>query len=393
MMGCKASWEQAYFDAVIDRTGTACEKWDERQAVFGRPDVIPLWVADMDFACAPSIVEALKARVAHPIYGYTDDIAGNRTAEVGFLQRRFGLTVDPAWILPSPSVVDSMLFSLYALTAPGERVLIQPPVYGPFRETVLRAGRTVAESPLVETGEGWKMDFSSLEAAFKSGVKCMFLCSPHNPVGRVWTRAELETLAGLAKAYGVRIIADEIHAAFTFAPHVHTPVRTLLPDAIMLTSATKAFNIAGLRQSSIIVSDEGARTALQKVMHAVNADHPNLFAMVAQRAAYEGGEPWLDGCVDYIRENRDMAYAFFAGRLPEVGLHLLEGTYLMWLDMRKTGVEHGVLFRRLIDVGGVGLNTGLFFGEQGRGFFRLNLATQRQNVQAGLEGIERALRS
>ena len=385
--------DRAYFDAIIDRAGTACEKWDGRETVFGRKDVIPLWVADMDFACAPGIVEALKARAAHPIYGYTDDVAENRLAEVNFLKRRFDLTVEPEWILSSPSVVDSMLFSLYALTAPGERVLIQPPVYGPFRETILRSGRAVAESPLLETAEGWKMDFASLEAAFKSGIKCMFLCSPHNPVGRVWTRAELEELASLVKAYKVRVIADEIHASFTFAPHVHTPLRTLLPDAIMLTSATKAFNIAGVRQSSIIVSDEEAREALQKEMHSVNADHPNLFAMVAQRAAYETGDEWLDGCVDYIRENRDLVCAFMAERLPEVSMPPLEGTYLMWLDMRKTGMEHEALFRRLIDVGGVGLNTGLFFGEQGRGFFRLNLATQRANVQAGLEGIERALRS
>ena len=385
--------DRAYFDAFIDRAGTACEKWDGRETVFGRKDVIPLWVADMDFACAPGIVEALKARAAHPIYGYTDDVAENRLAEVNFLKRRFGLAVEPEWILSSPSVVDSMLFSLYALTAPGERVLIQPPVYGPFRETILRSGRAVAESPLLETAEGWKMDFASLEAAFKSGIKCMFLCSPHNPVGRVWTRAELEELAALVKAYKVRVIADEIHASFTFAPHVHTPLRTLLPDAIMLTSATKAFNIAGVRQSSIIVSDEEAREALKKEMHSVNADHPNLFAMVAQRAAYETGDEWLDGCVDYIRENRDLVCAFMAERLPEVSMPPLEGTYLMWLDMRRTGMEHEALFRRLIDVGGVGLNTGLFFGEQGRGFFRLNLATQRQNVQAGLEGIERALRS
>ena len=385
--------DRAYFDAIIDRAGTACEKWDGRETVFGRKDVIPLWVADMDFACAPGIVKALKARAAHPIYGYTDDVAENRLAEVNFLKRRFDLTVEPEWILSCPSVVDSMLFSLYALTAPGERVLIQPPVYGPFRETILRSGRAVAESPLLETAEGWKMDFASLEAAFKSGHKVHVPVQPAQPRGRVWTRAELEQLALLVKAYRVRVIADEIHASFTFAPHVHTPLRTLLPDTIMLTSATKAFNIAGVRQSSIIVSDEEAREALKKEMHSVNADHPNLFAMVAQRAAYETGDEWLDGCVDYIRENRDLVCAFMAERLPEVSMPPLEGTYLMWLDMRRTGIgtrgalppphrrgrrrpQHGPVLRRA-----------------GRGFFRLNLATQRQNVQAGLEGIERALRS
>ena len=384
--------DPSYFDAVIDRAGTACEKWDGRAEVFGRANVIPLWVADMDFACAPEIVEALKARAAHPIYGYTQDEPENRMAEVRFLQRRFGLTVEPDWILQSPSVVDSMLFSLYALTREGERVLIQPPVYGPFRETVLRAGREVAESPLLETDEGWKMDFDGLEAAFQSGVKCMFFCSPHNPVGRVWTRAELERLVALAEKYQVMIVADEIHASFAFAPHVHTPLLTLTSRAVMLTSATKAFNLAGLRQSSVIVPDGEVRARLAKEMHRVNADHPNLFAMAAQRAAYEHGDAWLDGCIDYICENRNLVYDFIGTRLPEISLKPLEGTYLVWLDMRATGVEHEAMFRRLIDVGGVGLNSGLFFGERGRGFFRLNLATQRKNVQAGLEGIERALR-
>ena len=384
--------DPSYFDAVIDRAGTACEKWDGRAEVFGRANVIPLWVADMDFACAPEIVEALKARAAHPIYGYTQDDPENRMAEVRFLQRRFGLTVEPDWILQSPSVVDSMLFSLYALTREGERVLIQPPVYGPFRETVLRAGREVAESPLLETDEGWKMDFDGLEAAFQSGVKCMFFCSPHNPVGRVWTRAELERLVALAEKYQVMIVADEIHASFAFAPHVHTPLLTLTSRAVMLTSATKAFNLAGLRQSSVIVPDGEVRARLAKEMHRVNADHPNLFAMAAQRAAYEHGDAWLDGCIDYICENRNLVYDFIGTRLPETSLKPLEGTYLVWLDMRATGVEHEAMFRRLIDVGGVGLNSGLFFGEKGRGFFRLNLATQRKNIQAGLEGIERALR-
>ena len=384
--------DPSYFDAVIDRAGTACEKWDGRAEVFGRANVIPLWVADMDFACAPEIVEALKARAAHPIYGYTQDDPENRMAEVRFLRRRFGLTVEPDWILQSPSVVDSMLFSLYALTREGERVLIQPPVYGPFRETILRAGREVAESPLLETDEGWKMDFDGLEAAFQSGVKCMFFCSPHNPVGRVWTRAELERLVALAEKYQVMIVADEIHASFAFAPHVHTPLLTLTSRAVMLTSATKAFNLAGLRQSSVIVPDGEVRARLAKEMHRVNADHPNLFAMAAQRAAYEHGDAWLDGCIDYICENRNLVYDFIGTRLPEISLKPLEGTYLVWLDMRATGVEHEAMFRRLIDVGGVGLNSGLFFGEKGRGFFRLNLATQRKNIQAGLEGIERALR-
>ena len=171
----------AYFDAVIDRAGTACEKWDGRKEVFGREDVIPLWVADMDFACSPAIVEALKARAAHPIYGYTQDDAENRRAEVNFLKRRFGLAVEPEWILSSPSVVDSMLFSLYALTAPDERVLIQPPVYGPFRETILRAGRAVAESPLVETAEGWRWTLALWKRRSKAAYAACSSAAPTTP--------------------------------------------------------------------------------------------------------------------------------------------------------------------------------------------------------------------
>ena len=379
-----------FFDEIIDRAGTASEKWDARGEVFGRADVLPLWVADMDFRCAPEIARAIEERARHPIYGYTADVPENREAEAAWLKRRFDLDVDPDWILTSPSVVDSMLYSIEAFTQPGERVLIQPPVYGPFRETVRRLGRLVEESPLVDAPDGYRMDFEGLESAFASGVRFMFLCSPHNPVGRVWTRAELERLFGLADRFGAVIVSDEIHASFAFAPHRHTPCLSLSERAVMLTSATKAFNLAGLRQSSAIVPDPELRQKLKSAIRRFNGDHPNLFAMVAQRAAYALGDEWLDKCRDYIRENRDFAEAFIKERLPEIAFHPLEGTYLMWLDMRGTGVKHEEMFRRLV-AAGVGLNDGLFFGEAGRGHFRLNLAAPRANIEQGLRCVERAL--
>jgi cystathionine beta-lyase len=283
-----------------------------------------------------------------------------------------------------------MLYSIEAFTEPGERVLIQPPVYGPFRETVKRLGRLVEQSPLVDTPDKYRMDFEGLERAFASGVKFMFLCSPHNPVGRVWTRGELEALFGLAGRFGVLIVSDEIHASFAFAPNRHTPCLSISSRAVMLTSATKAFNLAGLRQSSAIVPDPELRGKLQAAIRRFNGDHPNLFGLAAQRAAYELGDAWLDRCVEYIRENRDFAEAFVRERLPEIAFHPLEGTYLMWLDARRTGVAHEELFRRLVDAG-VGLNDGLFFGEAGRGYFRLNLAAPRVNIEKGLLCVERAL--
>lgn len=383
---------RAYFDGEVDRSGTDSEKWDAREAVFGRADVLPLWVADMDLPCAREIVEALTHRAAHPIYGYTEENPRDRLAEAEWLKRRFSVDVEPEWILFSPSVVDSMLFFLTALTQPGDKVVIQPPVYGPFRSTIERTGREVAVNPLRETDEGWRMDFESLEKNFRAGAKAMFLCSPHNPVGRVWTRDELVQVFSLADRYGVRVVSDEIHASFVFDGRRHVSALSLSDRCVMLTSATKAFNLAGLRHSSMVVRDGEARARILETMRLFNADRPNLFGMLAQRTAYEQGDRWLDQCVEYIQRNRDFAEAFFRKNLPEICLHPLEGTYLMWLDMRRRGLEHEEMFRRLIEVGGVGLNDGLFFGEQGRGFFRLNLATQRANLARGLEGIACAWR-
>ncbi len=382
-----------YFDTPIDRAGTACEKWDAREEVFGRADVVPLWVADMDFACAPEIVRALQERVQHPIYGYTANPEENRRAEANWLRCHFGIAAEADWILTSPSVVDSMLYSIDAFTEAGDRVLIQPPVYGPFFETVKRLGRAVEESPLLNTPDGWRMDFEGLERAFESGVRLMFLCSPHNPVGRVWTREELSRLFEIANRYGALIVSDEIHASFAFEPHRHTSCLNICERSVMLSSATKAFNVAGIRQSSAIVPDAQLRKELRRSIARFNGDHPGLFAMTAQRAAYEHGDAWLSLCLDYIRENRDYAVKFIETQLPELKLHELEGTYLLWIDARGAGFGHEQLFRRLIEIGGIGINSGLFFGEAGRGYFRMNLATQRANVEKGMLGLERALRA
>ena len=380
-----------YFDFVPDRTGTDCEKWDARESVFHKADVIPLWVADMDLPCAEEIVQAMTDRARHPIYGYTEENPRDKLAEVDWLYRRFHLHVEPEWILFSPSVVDSMLFCLRALTQPEDLIVIQTPVYGPFRETVLRTGRKLAENPLLETPQGWKMDLQGLEQIFRAGAKMLFLCSPHNPVGRVWTREELSALNDLTERYGVTVVSDEIHASFTFDGRKNFPFLRLSQRAIMLTSATKAFNLAGLRHSSMLVPDARLREKLLCETHSVNADRPNLFGALAQRTAYDKGDAWLDACVGYIQHNRDIAEKFFSERVPRIQFHPLEGTYLMWLDLRGIPLSHEALFRRLVEVGNVGLNDGLFFGEAGRKHFRLNLATQTEILLRGLEGIERAI--
>ena len=248
---------RAYLDAPIDRRGTHCEKWDYLGRYFGRDDLIAMWVADMDFPTVPEVTQALMERVKHPVYGYTDNGEADRAAEADWLLRRHALAVDADWILYSPGVVDSIFFCVAAFTEPGDAILVQPPVYGPFYQAVKLHGRKLVKNPLVNGPDGWQMDFEGLEACFKTGVKMMLLCSPHNPVGRVWTEAELKRLVDLANAYSVLIISDEIHADFALDGRRQTRLIGLegAEKHVLLTSATKSFNFAGLRQSSVIAPE------------------------------------------------------------------------------------------------------------------------------------------
>lgn len=386
---------RAYLDAPVDRTGTHCEKWDGLQTYFGRSDLTAMWVADMDFRTVPQVIRALAQRVEHGIFGYTDSGAEDRLAEAGWLLRRHGLKVETDWILYSPGVVDSLFFCVDALTKPGEAVLIQPPVYGPFYRAVELFDRELVKSPLIREGDRWVMDYEGLERSFAQGVRLMLLCSPHNPVGRVWSAEELQRLVRLADRYCVTLVSDEIHADFTFDDHKQTRILSLegAEHCVMLTSATKSFNLAGLRQSSIITPDAAIREALTAKLERAHATSPNLFGAIAQTAAYTFGDEWMDAVLEYVRENRDYAVAFLREKLPMIGCTPQEGTYLMWLDFNGLGLEHDQIRHLLVDRARVALNEGLFFGEEGRGWFRMNLATPRRNVDKTLDQLYRAIRS
>lgn len=386
---------RAYLDLPVDRHGTNCEKWDGLEKHFGRGDLLAMWVADMDFRTVPQVREALVRRAEHAIYGYTDTAEEDRQAEAGWLLRRHGLKVETDWILYSPGVVDSLFYCVGALTDPGDAILVQPPVYGPFYEAVRLFGRRLVTNPLARDGQGWQMDFDDLEAKFAAGVKMMILCSPHNPVGRVWTRQELQRLVDLANRYGVLLVSDEIHADFDLDGRGQTRILSLegAEKCVMLTSATKSFNLAGLRQSSAIVPDEKLRTALKEAIHRAHADMPNLFGAIAQTAAYTHGDEWMDAVVEYVRENRDYAVSAMARQLPEIGCAPQQGTYLMWLDFTGLGLSHEAVKDLLVNRAHVALNDGLFFGPEGEGWFRMNLATQRRNVEKTLENIHQAIRS
>ena len=390
------SFYREYLDAEVDRRGTNCEKWDRCAHYYGRENLLPMWVADMDFRTAPAIAEAIAKRAEHAIYGYTENSDAEKRAEQGWLRRRYGLEVEPDWILYSPGVVDSIFFCVRALTEKGDKIVIQPPVYGPFFRAVELFERTLVENPLLRTERGWEMDFDLLEKQFADGAKLMILCNPHNPVGRVWRRDELQRVVDLAARYGVTVVADEIHADFNLGATPHTRILSLecSENCVMLTSATKSFNLAGLRQSSAIIPNAELRARVQAEIEKAHAGTPNIFGAIAQIAAYEYGDEWMDAVVEYVRENRDFAVDFIRSRIPQIRCEAQEGTYLMWLDCRNVGVSHEEFFRRLVEDAGVALNSGMDYGgEAGRGYFRFNLATRRANVELALTKIEEMVRS
>lgn len=386
---------RAYLDSPYSRLGTNCEKWDYLEKHYGRADLIAMWVADMDFPTVPEVRDALVRRAEHAIYGYTDNSEAERVAEVGWLERRHALKVDPDWILYSPGVVDSLFFCVGALTEPDDRILVQPPVYGPFYRAAKLYGRACIANPLIHTADGWRMDFDDLEARFSEGIRMMILCSPHNPVGRVWRRDELRRLIDLSRRYGVLLVSDEIHADFTFDGRRQTRILSLegSEQCVMLTSATKSFNLAGLRQSSMIVPDAELRAKLKRALEQAHAASPNIFGSIAQTEAYLHGDEWMDAVVEYVRENRDFAVNAFCERLPEIGCAPQEGTYLMWLDFSGLGLSHEAAWDLLVNRARVALNDGLLFGQEGQGWFRMNLATQRTNVERTIENLCEAIRS
>lgn len=387
---------RSYLDTPVDRRGTNCEKWDMLGQHFGRDDLLAMWVADMDFRTVPQVRDALVKRADHAIYGYTDNSAGEREAEAGWLWRRHGLKVKTDWIQYSPGVVDSIFFCVSSLTGPEDAILIQSPVYGPFFRAAKLFERKLVTSPLICGESGWRMNFDDLEAKFAQGVRMMILCSPHNPVGRVWTREELQRLVDLAARYNVIIVSDEIHADFTFDGHRQTRILALdgaERNCIMLTSATKSFNLAGLRHSSIIAPNPDLRGRISNALIRAHATSPNIFGSIAQTTAYRFGDEWMDAVVEYIRENRDYTVEFLRERLPQIGCVPQEGTYLMWLDFTGLGLSHEDVLSLLVNKAHVALNEGLFFGEEGRGWFRMNLATPRVNVEKTLENISKAIRS
>jgi len=390
-------YDAAFFDQPIDRCCTSCEKWDgikERE----HKELLPMWVADMDFRCAPEIVEALKARAAHPVYGYTYQRDSSVEAMLGFMKRRYGLSLNTDEQEIMPCVVTGLKAAVLALTEPGDSVLVQPPVYGPFYTSIAGNGRDIVKNPLIRGEDGrYSINFEQLEAQLKTGIKLMILCSPHNPVSRIWSREELAETYALCKRYGTALVADEIHSAFTYGDEPFTSA-LLLDDAkdakiVVLNSATKAFNIAGLRQSVMLTHNQAMKTAIMKTVESTGAGGVNIFALEATEAAYRDGGAWLDGLLRYLDTARALLKQELRERLPDAVLTPIEATYLGWIDLRAYGYSGDELVERTHREG-VALTDGRFFGKDtGDGFLRINFACPHSQTRKAMELLERAIKS
>ncbi|MTT33086.1 putative C-S lyase [Terrilactibacillus sp. BCM23-1] len=386
------------FDEVIDRFGTGSSKWDKLEQLFGSKEVLPVWVADMDFRVPEQVVNALRERVDHGIFGYTNNTEPYFNAVINWMKRRHDWQIKKEWICHSPGIVTALNLIVSGFTEPGEHVLIQTPVYHPFKHAIENHDRVcVTNSLKVEDGK-YKMDLEDLEEKFKKyDVKCMILCSPHNPVGRVWTKDELLALADLCLKYDVLVVADEIHADLVFEGSKHICFASLSDEiknkTIVCTAPSKTFNIAGLQHSNIIIPNPQLRSQFKKEANKFELSQPNSFGPTATEVAYNQGEEWLDACIDYIYENYKYAKDYFEKNIPELSMSELEGTYLAWVDCRKLGLNRKELEQFMIREAKVGFNQGAMFGGEGEGFVRFNLACPRQIVKEALTRLEQAIKA
>ena len=380
------------FDKGVDRRGTNCIKWDGRGDVFGNPDAIPMWVADTDFAAPRQVCEALAERAMHGAIGYSAGNGDDKRAACGWLRRRFGLEAQEDWLLFSPGVVEALYFSVLALTQEGDKIAIQPPIYGPFPMVIEKSKREIYENKLIRTADGsWKMDLEDLEKGLKAGVKLLMLCSPHNPTGRVWTLEELTALTKLLDRYGARLVSDEIHSDIIMKGHAHTPILSVpgAEKAVMAIAPSKTFNLAGLQYSFFVIRDAETRRLVKDAISIYGLSGGNVMGEIAAREAYDHGDEWLDNLNEYIYENKCCAAAFIREHMPEVEVTEGEGTFLMWLDMRAWGLSE----KELLDVlnrNGAALTNGTFFGKEFDGWMRLNVGTPRRILEKGLENMLKA---
>ena len=379
------------FDEIVPRRHTNSYKWDS--APDGR-EVLPLWVADMDFRTAPAIIEALARRVRHGIFGYTHVPDEYYAAVIRWFERRHGWRIDREWMIYTSGVVPALSAVIKALTEPGDGVVVQTPVYNCFFSSIRNNGCRIVTNPLLYGDGTYCIDFDDLERKTADpGVKLLLLCNPHNPAGRVWTRGELSRIGEICRRNGVRVVADEIHCELVFPGHAYTPFASIseehLHNSVTCLSPSKSFNIAGLQIANIVACDGTVRQRIDRAININEVCDVNPFGVEATIAAYNQGEEWLMQLLGYLKGNYDLLCAFFRTRLPQIPVTRLEGTYLVWTDCRALGISSDALQARLLEQTGLWLNSGTMYGDEGEGFLRWNIACPRTVLEDALNRFQR----
>jgi len=383
------------FETIVDRTSKNSAKWTLMKRLTGFDDLIPLWVADMDFTAPPEVVEALKERATHPIYGYTVPTEGYYNGLINWMDKRHGWSgVEKDWILYTPGVVAGFSIAIQAYSQPGDKVVIQPPVYYPFKRQILGTGRQVVENPLKIVDGYYEMDFEDVAEKIDERTKMIILCSPHNPVSRVWKREELEKLVKVCEEKNILIVSDEIHNDLILGEIKHTPTATISEEAIQrtvtLVAPSKTFNLAGLTNANAIIPNKKLREAFRS-QASKGSGHGNIFGMVAQDAAYNKGEAWLEELLTYLRGNLKYLEEFIAEKIPGLKLYPLEGTYLAWVDCTSLGMNDEELNEFMLKKAKLWLDEGTLFGTGGSMFMRINIACPRSLLKQALENLEKAV--
>jgi cystathionine beta-lyase len=400
------------FDEDVNRRGTNSVKWEFMQdedallrlanteRSFGENRILPMWVADMDFRCPEPVVRALVERAKHGIYGYSAPTQAFFQATVDWMHRRHGWQVNPEWMCNTPGVISALNMAVRTFTAVGDGVLIQPPVYYPFSMAIENNGRRIVVNPLIYEDGRYRMDFEDLETKIvQQGVRMAILCSPHNPVGRVWTKDELLRFGEICLQHDVLVVSDEIHGDLIYSEATFTPFATVAEEfmqaCVICTSPSKSFNLAGLHISTIIIPNRELYMQYVEALRNIGLFGLSTFGVVALQAAYELGEPWLAQAMRYIEDNNNYLQAFILKHLPQIRVIKPEGTYLVWLDCRALGLEAKELKRLMLDQARVYLDEGFIFGPEGAGFERINIACPRAllvealaRIKAAVDGLE-----
>lgn len=401
------------FDKVIDRKGTNCLKWDKSKQIFGRDDILPMWVADTDFKAPDQVINAMKKRLDHGIFGYTYRSESYKQSIVDWMWKRHGWEIKSEWITFSPGIVPALSMCIRTLTQPGEKVVIQSPIYPPFSSVIQSSGRIIVDNGLKYENGKYFIDFEDLnnkmllkkinytsntvtdKSDIDSKIKMLLLCNPHNPGGRVWTKSELLRIGKVCTDNNIIIVSDEIHSDIIYSNHKHIPIASLTKEleqnTITCISPSKTFSLAGLSTSAIIIPNEKLRNSYNNILESLELDGGNIFGAVALEAAYNHGEKWLEEFLAYVEVNLNYLMNFFKERIPSIKPVKPEATYLVWLDCTELELEGRELMDFFVNEAKVGLNPGTRFGLSGNHFVRMNIGCSRSLLEEGLIRIEAAV--